>query len=90
MGDDLEEKAKVINDELKETLGKYRNTMKYMAADAPIGVLCLDDRFEKILSDAGIFRVYDLFERDFTKIKGVGVVRARQLTSRVDEFLSMC
>ena len=68
---------------------EYNMTMKYLAADAPIGILCLPKAIETILVDNGYLRVYDLFNADFTKIKGFGVVRIRDLTARLDEFFSM-
>lgn len=76
----------------KEVIKKfedYRITMKFMAADAPIAVLCLKPEVEKILTDQGFLRIYDLFDVDFVKIKGLGVARIRHLTTSLDKFFSM-
>lgn len=78
---------------LKETLRQkfhdYQMTIKYMLADAPIEVLCLPSTTEKILLDQGLLRIYDLFDLDLVKIKGIGVVRVKQLTASLDKFFSM-
>ena len=84
---DLE--VKKIKEELLQKFEDYRITINYMAADAPISILCLQSSTEKILIDNGFLRVYDIFNVDFTKIKGLGVVRIRDLTTRIDQFLSM-
>lgn len=78
-----------LRKELKKRLEEYGNIMKYMATDAPIGVLCLPPQIEKILLDHGILRIYDLFDLDLIKIKGLGKIRIKELTSRLDQFLSM-
>ncbi len=78
-----------LKEELRKRFSEYSNTIKYMAADAPIGILCLPPAVEKILTDQGFLRIYDLFNLDLIKIKGLGEVRIKQLTSRLDEFFSM-
>ncbi len=78
-----------LNKDLENSLQNYRKTMSYMYADVPIGVLCLPRVIEKSLADHGLFRVYDLFDCDFTEVKGLGVSRIRDLTSRLNEFLSI-
>ena len=78
-----------LKKELKHSFENYQKTMKYMVADAPIEVLCLSKSLEKILLDNGLLRVYDLFDVDFVKIKGLGVSRIKELTTRIDEFFSM-
>ncbi len=80
---------KKVSEELKNTLGKYRQTLQYMAGNAPIEVLCLDPIIEKILLSSGFLRVYDLFERDLTEIKGIGKTRLGNITARLDEFISI-
>jgi hypothetical protein len=80
---------KKIREELLQKFEDYRVTINFMAADAPIAALCLSPATEKILIDNGFLRIYDLFNVDFTKIKGLGIVRIRDLTSRIDQFLSM-
>ena len=84
-----DEVLKHINMQLVKSLEAYRQTMSYMCADAPLGVLCLPKVIETILKSNGIARVYDLFGLDFTKIKGIGDRRRRDLTSRLNEFLAM-
>lgn len=78
-----------LKEELKKKFSEYNTTMRYLAADAPIGILCLPPALEKILTDQGFLRVYDLFDVDLVKIKGLGVVRVKQLTSCLDQFFSM-
>lgn len=84
---DLE--MKKFKEELSKRFSEYQQTMKFMAADAPIEVLCLPSQTQKILLDQGFLRVYDLFDVDFVKIKGFGAVRVGQLTTCLDQFLSM-
>ena len=81
---------KKIKEELLKKLEEYRKSMKYMAADAPIGILCLPKATEKSLINHGCLRVYDLFDCDFTKVKGLTETSIRNLTSCLDQFLSMC
>ena len=78
-----------LRQELAKKFKDYENTMKYMLADAPIGILCLDPKIEKILLDEGFLRVYDLFNIDLIKVKGLGAVRMRDLTASLDKFFSM-
>lgn len=80
---------KKINKKLLESLQNYRKVMSYMIGDMPIGVLCLPKPIEKALLNNGLLRVYDLFDRDLTKIKGIGKVRVRDLTASLDQFISM-
>jgi len=84
---DLE--MKKIRKEVVKRFGDYRVTINFMAADAPIAILCLPSATETILVGAGFLRVYDLFNVDFTKVKGLGVIRIRDLATRLDQFLSM-
>lgn len=78
-----------LRDELKKKFDEYNKTIRYMLGDAPIGVLCLPPTIESILIDQGFLRVYDLFDADLIKIKGIGVARLQQLTTSLDKFLSM-
>ncbi len=78
-----------IREEVLKRYASYRETMKKMACDAPIQCLCLDKSLENILLNSGINRVYDLFDVDFVKIKGIGVKRCGELTACLDQFLSM-
>ncbi len=78
-----------IKEEIIKKFSEYKKSMSFIASDAPIEVLCLPDIITKILLNNGLLRVYDLFDCNLTEIKGLGVVRIRQLTSRLDEFASM-
>ena len=78
-----------LREELKKRFDDYQTTMKFMLADAPIEVLCLPQNIEKILLDHGFLRIYDLFDVDLTKIKGLGVTRIRHLTTSLNKFFSM-
>lgn len=85
----LEQDLARIKKELKDKFKDYQNTMRFMLGDAPIQTLCLSPTLEKILTDQGFLRIYDIFDVDFVKIKGLGVVRTKQLTSSLDKFFSM-
>ena len=100
--DNLKEKLENINNnfeadvdmarlkqELRKKFEDYQTTMKFMLADAPIEVLCLNSKLECILLNEGFLRIYDLFDVDLIKVKGLGVVRVKELTSRLDQFFSM-
>jgi len=80
---------KKLKDELKKRFQEYNTTMRYMLADAPIEILCLPPTLEKILTDQGFLRIYDLFNIDLVKVKGLGAIRSRQLTSSLDKFFCM-
>ena len=75
--------------EVIKKFDEYRSTMNYLSADAPIGILCLSPMVDKILTDHGCSRVYDLFNLDLVEIKGLGEVRIKQITARLDQFFSM-
>lgn len=78
-----------LKQELAEKFRDYQKTMQYMAADAPIEVLCLPPTVQKVLLDQGFLRIYDLFDVDLIEIKGIGIARVRDLTACLDKFLSM-
>lgn len=78
-----------LKEELRKKFSDYQTTMKFMLADAPIEILCLNPTIEKILLDQGFLRIYDLFNVDLVEIKGIGVVRVKQLTASLDKFFSM-
>jgi hypothetical protein len=86
---EYDQQMRKIKEEVLKKFEDYRKTLNYMAADAPIGILCLKPEVEKILLAHGLLRIYDLFDCDFTKIKGFGVVRIRYLTSCLDQLFSM-
>lgn len=79
----------VKKDLIKKNFERYRNVMKYMEADLPIECLCLPKVIEKKLISAGCLRVYDMFDLDFTKIKGVGRTREAIIRSSLDQFITM-
>ena len=78
-----------LREELSKSFSEYRTTMKFMAADAPIEVLCLQPAVEKILLNRCCLRIYDVFNLDFAKIEGLSPTRLRHLTTSVDQFFSM-
>lgn len=78
-----------LKQELRKKFHEYEVTMKFMLADAPIEVLCLKPAIQDILLNEGLLRIYDLFNVDLVKVKGLGVVRIKELTSRLDQFFSM-
>ena len=84
-----DEELQIIKDELIKNLNNYRKTINYMLGDAPLGCLGLNPATEKCLLNHGCLRIYDLFDLDFVKVKGLGVVRIRDLTTCLDKFLSM-
>ncbi len=86
---EYEQQMKKVREEVAKKFKDYRTTLAYMAADAPIGTLCLPPVIENALIDHGLLRIYDLFDCDFTKVKGLGVRRIRDLTTCLDKFFSM-
>lgn len=80
---------KKLREELTRQIGEYQKTIKYMSADAPVSILCLPAKTQSILSRHGCDRVYDMLDLDFTKIEGLGIASIRDLTSRLEKFLSM-
>lgn len=86
---EYEEKMKKIREEVAKKFSEYQTTLTFMAADAPLGILCLPAAIEKALLDHGCLRIYDLFNCDFSKVKGLGVARIRDLTTSLDKFFSM-
>lgn len=78
-----------LKEELRKKFTDYQTTMKFMLADAPIEILCLNPKVERILLDEGFLRIYDLFNIDLVKVKGLGIVRIKELTARLDQFFSM-
>lgn len=84
-----EEDIQKINKKLLESLQNYRKFMSKMVGDMPIGVLCLDKYTERVLKSQGFDRVYDLFDLDLTKIKRLGRIRAGNLASRLEQFISV-
>ena len=79
----------LLRKEILKSLSDYRDTISFLAADAPIQVLCLPKKVEKILSDGGYVRVVDIFNMDLTKIEGLDAIMIRNLAARLNEFLSV-
>lgn len=86
---EYEEQMRKIREEVSKKFNDYRNTLNYMAADAPIETLCLPPIIENSLLAHGCLRIYDLFNCDFTKIEGLGVSGINDLTTCLDKFLAM-
>lgn len=84
-----DERLEKIREELVSKLIDYRQTIHYMITDAPISVLCLPSKTQKALRDHGCLRIYDLFDLDFAKVEGISDVLSRDLTSRLNQFLSV-
>lgn len=82
-------KLQKVREEVLKAYSNYGQIIALMAADAPIQILCLPKTIESILLKNGFNRVYDIVNMDFTKIKGFGVQRSRQLASSLDQFLAM-
>ncbi len=78
-----------IREEILKSFNQYRKTISFLSADAPIEILCLPKGLENILISNDFLRVYDLFNLDFTKIKGIGIYRSRYLATRLDQFIAM-
>lgn len=86
---EIEQDLNKIRKEVLQKYEQYKHTMKYLACDAPIEVMCLPKAIENILLSNGFKRIYDLFDMDFTEIKGLGVARSRDLATSLDKFVSM-
>lgn len=80
---------KLIDNQLQQSIKDYKKMIMYMQGDAPIETLCLPKILVTTLRKNGICRIYDLFDADLTKIKGIGKARIGDLTTRLNEFLSM-
>ena|SRR5271170_4211612 len=78
-----------IREEVLKRYDEYRKTISFLATDAPIGILCLPKTIETILICNKFLRVYDLLNMDFTKVKGLGVRRCRNLASSLEQFIAM-
>lgn len=80
---------KKLREEVLKKFEEYRTTMRFMATDAPISILCLSTPVERLLADQGFLRIYDLFDLDSVKIEGLSITRLRDLTARLEKFFSM-
>lgn len=86
---EYDRQMKEIQEQIVKKFKDYRNTINYMAADAPIETLCLAPAIEKALLDHGLLRIYDLLDCDLTKVKRLGVRRIDLLTTSLNQFFSM-
>lgn len=86
---EFDQKMRLIKEEVVQKFSEYRTILNYMAADAPIGALCLPPVIENALFSHGCLRIYDLFDLDFSKVKGLGIRRVGKLTACLDKFFSM-
>ena len=84
-----DEQKQKVNEELKKALGVYRSNIMMMSLDVPISALCLSKKVEQILARHNVHRLYDLINRDLTEIEGISSDTARNLTTSLDQFLSM-
>lgn len=82
-------KSNQIKEEIFKKFLEYRKTLKFMMGDAPISIFCFSKPVEKALIESGCVRVYDLFDLDLVKVKGLSNDSLRNLAARIDEFLSM-
>jgi len=78
-----------IKKEMLQSLENYNRAMTIMQADAPIAVLGVHKRIERILLREGITRIYELVNLDLTKIEWLDDVFRRELTASLDKFMSM-
>ena len=78
-----------IRKELLESYENYNKVISQMGMDAPIEVLCLPQAINKILLREGCRRIPEVLKLDLTKVKGLGVTRQWELTTSLNQFLSM-
>ena len=83
------EAKKKIAEELIKSTERYHKMMKILESDAPIEVLCLDKKTEDLLRMHEIFRVYDVLELDLAKVEFLDARSIGQVSSRLNEFVSM-
>jgi transcription-repair coupling factor (superfamily II helicase) len=78
-----------IKEEVIKKFAEYEQSVKYMAADAPISILCLQKAVENKLIENNILRVYDLFNMDLAKVEWLNASGVRHLTASLNQFLAM-
>lgn len=78
-----------IRRQVMETYQMYRRKIMAMFCDAPLAALCVDDIIIKKLDRVGIRRIDQCIDRDFTKIEGLSGDEIHQLTTRLQQFISM-
>jgi hypothetical protein len=88
-GLDRDKLLREIREKTLQGLKEYEKVISLMACDAPLSVLCIPKIVEKTLNENGIHRVYELLHTDFIKIEALSVIQARDLTARLDQFITM-
>jgi hypothetical protein len=86
---EAEIQAKKIKEEIAKALLNYQNTIVHLACDAPISILCLSKKIEKVLLANGLSRVYDLLDRNLIEIEGLDEIGARDLATSLNKFIAM-
>ena len=82
--------VKLTKEDLEKNLNHYRNVVNCLGANVPIGCLCLPKKVENALKAEGFILIYDLLYRDFREVKGIGEGTLDLITSRLDEFGTVC
>jgi len=85
----VDDESKRIREEIAKLILEYPSKINRMAADVPIGVLCLPKAIEKLLLDNGCLRVHDIVDLDLAEVEWLTDRHVRNLTSRLDQFFSM-
>lgn len=83
------EKRERLKQELIKSFGRYQKVISLMSVDAPISILCLPKNIEKLLSQNGFLRLYEILDMDFTKIEWLTDANRARLTTSLDQFTSM-
>jgi hypothetical protein len=91
VNENLENKMQVskLRVEVLSRFAEYKKTMQYMASDLPISALCLNKKLEKKLLEHDYLRVFELFDVNFAEVEWLDKIEVGNLTSRLNEFLSM-
>lgn len=78
-----------VSKQVREQWTQYQKLIYTMSLDGPIEMLCLPQKINQILIDAGCVRVYDMVDRDFSEIERLSEREIALVSARLDEFLSM-
>ena len=79
-----------VKEETLQKFNEYQKTILYMSCDLPIQILSLPKKTEKLLLNAYLTRLFDLIDLDFAKIKGLNDADIYLMTTRFNQFVSMC
>lgn len=85
----MSDKIIYSKDKIDEDFQHYRKVLTYMGGNVPLEALCLPKVIENALLRDGCLRVYDLINRDLSKVKGLGRARVDFLRARLDEFFTI-